>query len=40
MSAGRLDRLALGIGTGEWEDTAWIGQFVDVTVHVEAPPAD
>jgi cytochrome b561 len=36
----RLDRLALGIGTGEWEDTAWIGQFVDVKVHVEAPPAD
>lgn len=30
----RLDRLALGIGTGEWSDTAWIGQFVDVSVRV------
>lgn len=32
----RLDRLTLGIGTDEWEDTQWIGQYVDVTVHVEA----
>lgn len=32
----RLDRLALGIGTGEWSDTGWIGQFVDVMVRVEA----
>ncbi len=31
-----LDRLAMRIGTGEWEDTTWIGQFVDVIVHVEA----
>ena len=32
----RLDRLELGIGTGEWSDTAWIGQFVDVDVRVVA----
>ena len=32
----RLDRLALNVGTGEWEDTAWIGQHVDVEVRVEA----
>lgn len=32
----RLDRLAIGVGTGDWEDTTWVGQFVDVTVHVEA----
>ena len=31
-----LDRLALGVGTGEWEDTEWIGQFVTVNVRVEA----
>jgi len=30
----RLDRLALQIGTGEWEDTTWIGRYVDVRVHV------
>ncbi len=32
----RLDRLALGIGTGEWTDTEWVGQFVDVDVLVIA----
>ena len=32
----RLDRLALGIGTGEWENTEWIGRFVDVDVRVAA----
>lgn len=31
-----LDRLALEVGTGEWSDTAWIGQYVDVAVHIEA----
>jgi len=31
----RLDRLELRVGTGEWEDTTWIGQYVDVQVHVE-----
>ena len=30
----RLDRLALRVGTGEWEDTTWIGRYVDVRVHV------
>lgn len=36
----RLDRLLLGLGTGEWEDTAWVGQYVTVNVRVEAslPP--
>ena len=28
----RIDRLAAGIGTGEWMDTAWLGQFVRVEV--------
>lgn len=32
----QLDRLALGVGTGEWEDTEWVGQDVTVEVHVEA----
>lgn len=32
----RLDRLALGVGTGEWADTEWVGQFVDVAVEVKA----
>ncbi len=31
-----LDRLALKVGIGEWKDTAWIGQHVDVDVRVEA----
>ena len=31
-----LDRIALGVGLGEWADTTWIGQFVTVSVHVEA----
>lgn len=31
-----LDRLALGVGTGEWEDTTWVGQEVTVKVRVEA----
>lgn len=31
-----LDRLALNVGTGEWRDTTWVGQFVDVAVHVDA----
>ncbi len=35
----RLDRLALGVGTGEWTDTEWVGQYVDVNVRVEADVA-
>ena len=31
-----MDRLALGLGTGEWADTEWVGQFVEVSVRVEA----
>ena len=32
----RLDRLALGVGTGDWTDTTWVGQFVDIAVRVVA----
>ena len=32
----QIDRLAAGIGTGEWMDTAWIGQFVRVKVMLYA----
>ena len=32
----RLDRLAINVGTGEWRDTTWVGQFVDVQVTVVA----
>ncbi len=32
----RLDRLQLMIGTGEWLDTTWIGQYVDVHVVVSS----
>ena len=31
-----LDRLALGLGTGDWSDTTWVGQNVVVDVHIEA----
>ena len=30
----RLDRLAWNIGAGDWMDTSWVGQFVDVEVLV------
>lgn len=32
--AARLNRLALGVGTGEWADPTWVGQWVDVRVSV------
>jgi len=32
----QLDRLALNIGTGDWTDTTWVGQYVDVEVLVKA----
>lgn len=35
--AARLDRIALGVGMGEWRDTRWIGRYVDVDVRVTAP---
>ncbi len=35
----RLDRLALKVGTGEWTDLEWVGQYVDVKVRVEASVA-
>lgn len=34
--AAKLDRIALGLGLGEWSDIRWIGKFVTVFVHVEA----
>jgi len=36
----QLDRLQLGVGTGEWEDTDWVGKDVSVEVYVEAIVAD
>jgi cytochrome b561 len=36
----RLDRLELGVGTGEWEDTDWVGKDVAVNVYVEATVAN
>jgi len=36
----QLDRLTLGAGTGEWEDTDWVGKDVTVRVHVEALVGD
>jgi cytochrome b561 len=36
----QLDRLELGIGTGEWEDTEWVGKDVAVLVRVEATISD
>ena len=35
VGSARLDRLQIGVGTDDWEDTDWIGQFVDVSVRVE-----
>lgn len=36
----QLDRLELGVGTGEWEDTEWVGKDVAVLVRVEATISD
>ena len=33
-----LDRLALGVGTGEWLDTSWVGRMVKVQVRLETEP--
>ncbi len=32
----RIDRILAGVGTGEWLDTNWIGQFVHVNVRLYA----
>lgn len=32
----RLDRTTLKIGSGEWADTTWVGQYVEVEVSVVA----
>ena len=29
-----LDRIELGLGTGEWTDTSWVGQQVKVEFQV------
>lgn len=34
IGTSRLDRLALNLGTLEWLDTDWVGQFVEVEVQV------
>ncbi len=31
-----LDRLAFELGTGDWSDPTWVGQTVEVRVHIEA----
>lgn len=31
-----IDRLAFDLGTGDWSDTTWVGQNVEVEVHIEA----
>lgn len=31
-----IDRLAWNIGTGDWTDTSWVGQYVEVDVRVVA----
>lgn len=36
MGTADLKRLAFGLGTGDWEDTTWIGDEVTVTVRVSA----
>ena len=35
-----IDRLAWNIGTGDWTDTSWVGQYVDVDVRVVASLID
>ena len=35
----QLDRIALGLGEGEWLDTSWVGREVRVDVRVEATVA-
>ncbi len=40
MGEAAVDRLVLGVGTGEWVDTKWIGKDVIVTVRVEAAVPD
>jgi len=34
VGTARIDRLAFGLGLGEWEDTTWVGQYVDIEVKV------
>ena len=40
MGFARIERLALGLGTGEWEDTTWVSNEVTVSVRVAATVAD
>ena len=40
VGTAQLDRLALGIGTSEWEDTELVGKDVSVQVRVEAIISD
>lgn len=40
MGFARIERLALGLGTGEWEDTTWVSNDVTVSVRVAATVAE
>ncbi|MEM1262130.1 MAG: YceI family protein [Pseudomonadota bacterium] len=40
LGSARLSRLALGVGTGDWEDTEWVGDLVTVDVSIRAELAD
>lgn len=40
MGFARVERLALDLGTGEWEDTTWVSNEVTVSVRVAATVAD
>ena len=40
MGFARVERLALGLGTGEWEDTTWVSNEVTVSVRVAATVTD
>ena len=31
-----IDRLAFAVGTGDWQDVSWVGQYVEVAVEVVA----
>ncbi|MEM1436905.1 MAG: cytochrome b/b6 domain-containing protein [Pseudomonadota bacterium] len=35
IGSAQLDRLLFELGTGDWQDTSWVGQFVEVDVRVQ-----
>lgn len=40
VGTAQIDRLAWNIGVGDWSDTDWVGQFVEVNVRVVAKLAE